>query len=110
MILNVVLASLKQALPMNPPGAFLWIETLLLVARAIMAVLFGHAIPALREEYGQNTTTIKDANQLPPHMKKLSSQILRGQQNLQPQLSAEPSTMRENGHPQHSLATENLHH
>src|SRR5260221_2206827 len=87
MILNVVLASLKQALPMIPPGAFLWIETLLLVARAIMAVLFGHAIHALREEYGESTITIKDANELRQHMKELSSELSRVQQNVQRQLS-----------------------
>ncbi len=61
MILNVVLASLKQAMPIIPAAVFLWIETILLVARAIMAVLFGHAIHALREEYGESTITVKDA-------------------------------------------------
>ena len=108
MILNVVLASLKQALPMIPPGAFLWIETLLLVARAIMAVLFGHAIHALREEYGESTITIKDANELRQHMKELSSELSRVQQNFQRQLSAELSTMRENVHRQLSFGHESF--
>src|SRR5258708_20397076 len=61
MILNVVLASLKQALPMIPPGAFLWIETLLLVARAIMPVLFGPPIHAFREGHGEDTLTHKNS-------------------------------------------------
>src|SRR5690348_12740648 len=58
MILNVALASIKHMLPMLPGGVFVGIETLLLIARAIAAVLYGHAIHALREEYGESTVTV----------------------------------------------------
>src|SRR5258708_22665172 len=68
MILNVALASIKHTLPMIPDGVFVGIETVLLIARAIVAVLFGHAIHALREEYGEDTTTIQNAHPLPPHI------------------------------------------
>ena len=95
MILNVILASLKQALPMIPPGVFLWIETLLLVARAIMAVLFGHAIHALREEYGESTLTVKDAHELRQHMEELSSELATVRENLHQYLAAELSPLRE---------------
>jgi hypothetical protein len=50
-------------------------ETLLLVARAIMAVLFGHTIHALREEYGESTITVKDAHELRQHIEELSSEL-----------------------------------
>src|ERR1700730_10000276 len=63
-MLNVVLASVKHTLPMIPEGVFVGIETLLLIARAIVAVLFGHAIHALREEYGESTITVKEASEL----------------------------------------------
>src|SRR5258708_11296102 len=82
MILNVVLASLKQALPLIPPGAFLWIETLLLVARAIMAVFFGHAIHALREEDGERTIYLKGANESGQNMEKHLIQIFTIPQNF----------------------------
>src|SRR5260221_7766127 len=74
MILNVVLGSLKQALPMIPPGAFPWIETLLLVSRAIMAVLFGHAIHTFQEEYGEGNISLKDGNQKRAQMKGVLNQ------------------------------------
>jgi hypothetical protein len=96
MILNVALASIKHTLPMIPDGVFVGIETILLIARAIVAVLFGHAIHALREEYSDSTITIKDANELRQRMEELSSELSRVQQNFQRQLSAELSTMREN--------------
>jgi hypothetical protein len=75
MVLNVVLASVKHALPMVPDGVFVVIETILLIARAVMAVLFGHAIHALREEYGESTLTIKDANELQQRMEALSTEL-----------------------------------
>jgi hypothetical protein len=87
MILNVVLASLKQAMPIIPATVFLWIETILLVARAIMAVLFGHAIHALREEYSESTITVKDAGALREHIEELSSELSRVQRSFQQQLS-----------------------
>ena len=83
MILNVVLASLKQTVPMIPPGVFIGIETILLIARAIMAVLFGYAIHALREEYGESTITIKDAGALRERIEELSSELVQIQQDFQ---------------------------
>src|SRR5712691_11376242 len=77
MVLNVVLASVKHALPMVPDGVFVAIETILLIARAVMAVLFGHAIHALREEYGESTITIKDANELQQRIGELSVGLTR---------------------------------
>jgi hypothetical protein len=64
MIFNVVLASLKHALAFLPDALFLTVETILLVARAVMAVLFGYAIHALREEHGDSMLTIADARVL----------------------------------------------
>jgi hypothetical protein len=64
MIFNVVLASLKHALAFLPDAFFLTVETMLLVARAVMAVLFGYAIHALREEHGDSMLTIADARVL----------------------------------------------
>ncbi|MBV9689221.1 MAG: hypothetical protein JO202_05855 [Ktedonobacteraceae bacterium] len=52
MMANVAMASLKKVVPL-PPLAFTIIETILLMARAIMAVLYGHAIHALRDDYPQ---------------------------------------------------------
>jgi hypothetical protein len=75
MILNVALASIKHSLPMIPDGVFVGIETILLIARAIVAVLFGHAIYALREEYGDSTITIKDANALQQRIVELSAEL-----------------------------------
>src|SRR5215469_5163879 len=64
MILNVALASIKHTFPLIPGGVFVGIETVLLIARAVVAVLFGHAIYALREEYGESTITLKEASEL----------------------------------------------
>ncbi len=75
MILNVALASIKHTLPMIPGGVFVGIETLLLIARAVVAVLFGHAIYALREEYGESTITIKEAHELQQRMDVYSEQL-----------------------------------
>jgi hypothetical protein len=80
MILNVVLASLKQTVPVIPPGVFIGIETILLIARAIMAVLFGYATHALREEYGESTITVKEANELQQRLEALASELARVQQ------------------------------
>jgi hypothetical protein len=87
MILNVVLASLKQTVPMIPPGVFIGIETILLIARAIMAVLFGYAINALREEYGESTITVKDASELQQRLVELSSELAQIEQSLHEQLA-----------------------
>ena len=108
MILNVALASIKHTLPMIPAGVFVGIETILLIARAIVAVLFGRAIHALREEYGESTITIKDANELRQRMEELSSELSRVQQNVQRQLSAELSTMCDNVHRQLSFVHESF--
>src|SRR5215469_17934683 len=81
MILNVVLASLKQTVPLIPPGVFIGIETILLIARAIMAVLFGYAIHALREEYGESTITVKDANELQQRLGEFTTELTRVQQD-----------------------------
>src|SRR5215470_7484058 len=75
MILNVVLASIKHTFPMIPGGVFVGIETILLIARAVVAVLFGHAIYALREEYGESTITIKEAHELQQRMDAYSEQL-----------------------------------
>ncbi len=88
MILNVVLASLKQAMPVIPAAVFLWIETILLVARAIMAVLFGHAIHALREEYGETTITVKDAGELQQQVEALASELVQIRENVQQRMAA----------------------
>src|SRR5215472_82478 len=75
MNLNVALASIKHTLPMIPGGVFVGIETLLLIARAIVAVLFGHAIYALREEYGESTITLKEAHELQQCIDAYSEQL-----------------------------------
>ena len=87
MILNVALASIKHTLPMIPGGVFVGIETLLLIARAVVAVLFGHAIYALREEYGESTITIKEANELQQAIDALASELTRVQQDCQQQVN-----------------------
>jgi hypothetical protein len=89
MILNVVLASVKHTLPMIPDGVFVGIETLLLIVRAIVAVLFGHAIHALREEYGESAITVKEASELQQTIEGLSSELARVQQDIQRRLSSE---------------------
>jgi hypothetical protein len=89
MILNVALASVKHTLPMIPEGVFVGIETLLLIARAIVAVLFGHAIHALREEYSDSTMTVKEASELQQRIEALASELAHVQHNVQRQLSSE---------------------
>jgi hypothetical protein len=98
MILNVVLASLKQTVPLIPPGVFIGIETILLIARAIMAVLFGYAIHALREEYGESTITIKDAGALQQRLGELAAELSRVQENVQRRLSSELATVLDSLH------------
>lgn len=75
MILNVALASVKHTLPMIPDGVFVGIETLLLIARAVVAVLFGHAIHALREEYGDSAITLKEAGELQQRIEELANEL-----------------------------------
>ena len=91
MILNVALASIKHTLPMIPDGVFVGIETVLLIARAVVAVLFGHAIYALREEYGEGTITIKDADELQQRIVELSSELAQVQQNFHQRLTQQLS-------------------
>src|SRR5712691_2574117 len=86
MILNVALASIKHTLPMIPDGAFVGIETLLLIARAIVAVLFGHAIHALREEYSDSAITVKEAHELQQTIEGLATELSRVQQDMQQRL------------------------
>jgi len=88
MILNVALASIKHTFPMIAGGVFVGIETVLLIARAVVAVLFGHAIYALREEYGESTITLKEASELQQCMDELSSKLVRVQQDFHRQLSS----------------------
>jgi hypothetical protein len=95
MILNVVLASLKQAMPVIPAAVFLWIETILLVARAVMAVLFGHAIHALREEYGETTITVKDAGELQQQVAALASELAQFRENVQQRMAANTEHFRQ---------------
>jgi hypothetical protein len=95
MIVNVALASIKHTLPMIPGGVFVGIETLLLIARAIVAVLFGHAIYALREEYGESTITIKEAQELQQCIAELSSKLAHVQQHLHVQLASELASLRD---------------
>jgi hypothetical protein len=113
MIMNVVLASVKHTMPMVPADVFVTIETLLLIARAVMAVLFGHAIHALREEYGESTITIHDANALQQRMEELSAELTgrfnqQGQRlteeiaqvesTMQQRLTVELATVQETAH------------
>ena len=99
MILNVVLASLKQAIPAIPATVFVWVETVLLIARAIMAVLFGHAIHALREEYSESTITVKEASELREDMEGLASELAQARLHVQQQLAqGVQEQMTERGH------------
>ena len=87
MILNVALASVKHTLPMIPDSVFVGIETLLLIARAIVAVLFGHAIHALREEYGESTMTVKEAGELQERMEALANELTESEHRLTEQFT-----------------------
>src|SRR5215469_17189553 len=98
MILNVALASIKHTFPLIPGGVFVGIETVLLIARAVVAVLFGHAIYALREEYGESTITLKEANELQQCIDELSSKLGRVQQDFHHQLSSELARLSESFH------------
>src|SRR5258708_4608471 len=100
MILNVALASIKHTLPMIPDGVFVGIETVLLIARAVVAVLFGHAIYALREEYGESTITIKDADELQQRIVELSSELAQIQQNFNQRLTEQLSRIENTFHQQ----------
>ena len=80
---------------MIPGGVFLSIETILLIARAIVAVLFGHAIYALREEYGESTITVHEASELQQCIDELSSKLVRVQQDFHHQLSSELAPVHE---------------
>src|SRR5215467_9400002 len=82
------LASIKHTLPMIPGGVFVGIETLWLIARAVVAVLFGHAIYALREEYSESTITLHEAHELQQCIDELSSQLVRVQQDFHHRLSS----------------------
>ena len=109
MILNVALASVKHTLPMIPDGVFVGIETLLLIARAVVAVLFGHAIHALREDYGESAITLKEAGELQERIEELSSELARVQENFHFQLSTGLSRVRENFQQQLSFELAPLH-
>ncbi len=109
MILNVVLASIKHTLPMIPGGVFVGIETLLLIARAVVAVLFGHAIYALREEYGESTVTMKEAHELQQRIDELSSKLVRVQQDFHHQLSSELARIGESFHQELSSKLSPVH-
>jgi len=109
MILNVALASIKHTLPMIPDGVFVGIETVLLIARAIVAVLFGHAIHALREEYGESTITIKDANELQQRIAELSAELAQVQQSFQQRLRESSATIEKNFHQQLSTQLSQVH-
>jgi hypothetical protein len=93
MILNVALASIKHTLPMIPGEVFVGIETILLIARAIVAVLFGHAIHALREEYSESTITVKEANELQQSMEALSSELARIQRDFQQRIEQQTNLL-----------------
>lgn len=54
-----------------------------------MAVLFGHAIHALREEYGESTMTLKEASELQQTIEALSSELAQARQDVQRQLASE---------------------
>src|SRR5215469_664762 len=86
MIVNVALASIKHTLPMIPDGVFVGVETLLLIARAIVAVLFGHAIHALREEYGDSDITLKEASELQQTIDELARELAQARQDMQQRL------------------------
>lgn len=82
MIANVALASIKQAYPQAPSGAYLFVETGLLIARAVMAVLFGHAIYALREEVGDVSFTVKDVRRFEVQMEGVRELIQEVQSSV----------------------------
>jgi hypothetical protein len=109
MILNVALASIKHSLPMIPDGVFVGIETILLIARAIVAVLFGHAIYALREEYGESTITIKDADALQQRLVELSAELAQVQQSFQQRLTQQLSQIENSFHQQLAIQLSPLH-
>lgn len=75
MIFNVVLFSLKQSLPMIPALAFQIVETILLIARAVMAVLFGHAIHALREDFEDVPFTAKDVENIQTQLREVTETL-----------------------------------
>jgi hypothetical protein len=62
-------------------------QTLDRVGRSDVAVLFGHAIYALREEYGESTITLKEANELQQAIDALASELTRVQQDCQQQVN-----------------------
>jgi hypothetical protein len=95
MILNVALASIKHTLPMIPGGVFVGIETLLLMARAVVAVLFGHAIYALQEEYSESTITVHEANELQRYIDELSSELASVRERVQQCEAASEAHMRQ---------------
>ena len=103
MILNVALASIKHTLPMIPGGVFVGIETLLLIARAVVAVLFGYAIYALREEYGESTITVHEARELQQASEALAAELVRIQQDCQQRLEQQVNLL--NAQQTHALAT-----
>jgi len=96
MILNVVLATVKHALPMVPDVVFVVAEALLLIIRAVMAVPFGHAIHALREEYGDSMITVKEARELEKRTDELAAGLAQVQQNLQQQFARELAQLAQN--------------
>jgi hypothetical protein len=49
----------------------------------IVAVLFGHAIHALREEYSESSITVKEADELQQCIEALASELTRVQQDVQ---------------------------
>jgi len=57
MIANVIVASIERLVPLGPAGTV--IEGILLVARAVMAVLYGHAIHSLRGDENESTEVVK---------------------------------------------------
>jgi len=109
MILNVALASIKHTFPMIAGGVFVGIETVLLIARAVVAVLFGHAIYALREEYGESTITLKEASELQQCMDELSSKLVRVQQDFHCQLSSTLARIDESFHQELSSTLAPVH-
>jgi len=56
-------------------SAFYVFALVLLIARAVMAVLFGHAIHALREEYSESTVTVKEASELRKDIEGVASEL-----------------------------------
>jgi hypothetical protein len=60
MILNVIVSSIERLIPLGNVGIV--IEGILLVARAIMAVLYGHAIHSLKEDEHTVTGIVKTSD------------------------------------------------